>query len=191
MPIGAANGKVKPGTKRKSPRYLMKKQKENQKDPPRGTMDTPGYQRVILIDSNELQKLINPKANISHTGISPNSPSGGLSGGIGHNNLSGNVDTGSIGHPMYIPMVSEIPKINPGEEPRSRGRVWRLIAVIVVLCVSWFLVTMWAGVFDIFIRRKLKISNKNFMANFILAVIMTIILIAVLIMTDVDDLFHT
>lgn len=185
MPISTANTRantrVKPDTKRRRyPRYMMKKTNNNPNNPPRGTMISPEYQKVVLIDAKHLAKLIKDED--------------GYIDQTRQNNSDGNVnaETDTIpGMPMYVSVVSEPPKINPGEEPRYRGRTWRLVAVILVLCISWFLVQMWSSVFDKFIKKVLKINTNKFLPNLILAIVMTVILISILVISDVDDMFHT
>jgi len=94
------------------------------------------------------------------------------------------------GHPsiVAIPLVDEFPKSSDKDKSQNRSRTWKLVAVILVIVISWFLVTVWADVFEIFLHRVLRIPKHKFFLNLCVAIAITLILVWFLLLCNIDDL---
>jgi threonine/homoserine/homoserine lactone efflux protein len=73
------------------------------------------------------------------------------------------------------------------EQPK-RTREKRLLAVVAILVVSWLIVKVWADLFDVFVRKVLKIPKDSFVRNAIVAVIFTAAVVWILYATSLDDM---
>ena len=80
-------------------------------------------------------------------------------------------------------------KRNSVEEPvKGRSRERRLIVIIVVIVVSWLIVRIWAEIFEMFLRRVLNIPATKVVANVVVAIFSTIIIIWVIYVSNMDDM---
>jgi hypothetical protein len=68
------------------------------------------------------------------------------------------------------------------------GRCGKLIALIAILVISWLLVQVWANVFTLFVKKVFKIDGERLVANAILALFFTILIIWAVYYLCVDDL---
>lgn len=68
------------------------------------------------------------------------------------------------------------------------GREKRLLAVVAIVVVSWLIVKVWADVFELFVRRVLKIKKTSFISNLIVAIFFTGGILWLLYILDIDDM---
>lgn len=88
---------------------------------------------------------------------------------------------------VHVPLHTHTNNASTGI-PKQRTREKRLLAIIAVLVVSWIIVKIWADVFDVFMRKVLKVPKKNFLLNLIVAIVVTLLIVWALFAFDVDDL---
>jgi len=82
-----------------------------------------------------------------------------------------------------------IPKPSSTDETaKKRSREHRLIAIIVIIVVSWLIVKIWAEIFELFLRRVLKIDSTKVVANVIVALFFTVIIIWLVYVSNIDDM---
>jgi hypothetical protein len=77
------------------------------------------------------------------------------------------------------------------EHVKRRTREKRLLCIVAILVVSWLIVKVWADVFETFVRKVLGIDKDRFVANAIVAVIFTIVIVWLLYVTEVDDMLSS
>ena len=69
----------------------------------------------------------------------------------------------------------------------SHSKQGRLIAIIVILVVSWLIVKIWSDVFDLFMKKVIKTDSTRLIANASIALIFTVLIIWFLIALGLDS----
>lgn len=69
------------------------------------------------------------------------------------------------------------------------GRCGRLIALIIVIVISWLIVQAWAGCYDLFMKKVIKADSNRLIASVCIAIIFTVLVIWILCVFNIDDLF--
>lgn len=68
----------------------------------------------------------------------------------------------------------------------SHSKQGRLIAIIIILVVSWLIVKIWSDVFDLFMKKVVKTDANRLVANACIALIFTVLIIWLLIALNLD-----
>jgi len=95
------------------------------------------------------------------------------------------IDSVLPGVGIISPVISPTPK---DAKAAKLGREKRLLAVVAIVVVSWLIVKVWADVFELFVRRVLKIKKNCFFSNLIVAVLFTGGILWVLYILDIDEM---
>jgi hypothetical protein len=102
----------------------------------------------------------------------------------------------SMSAPIDVPEVSSAGPFTPalgqvdgGKPPqKQRSRECRLLAIVGIIVVSWLVVKIWADVFELFVRKVLKIDKDRFVANLVVAIGFTLVIVWLLYVASVDDM---
>lgn|SRR5574338_406193 len=69
----------------------------------------------------------------------------------------------------------------------SKSKGGRLIAIIIILVVSWLIVKIWSDIFDLFMKKVIKTDQNKLIANICIAIIFTVLIIWALIALGLDS----
>jgi hypothetical protein len=86
----------------------------------------------------------------------------------------------------FTPALGQVDGGKPQQKQRSREA--RLLAIVGIIVVSWLVVKIWADVFDLFVHKVLKIERDRFVANLVVAIGFTLIIVWLLYIVSVDDM---
>jgi hypothetical protein len=70
----------------------------------------------------------------------------------------------------------------------KQNREMRLLSVVAIIVVSWLIVKIWADVFELFVRKVMRVPKGCFVKNLVVAVVFTVGILWLLYVTNIDDL---
>lgn len=77
---------------------------------------------------------------------------------------------------------------NAAAKTAKMSRTKRLFAVVGVVVVSWLIVKVWADVFELFVRKVLRVRKSCFVSNLLVAITFTGGMLWLLYMLDIDHM---